>query len=102
LMSVAESGGTATIVLDLSGVCFIDAGSIGLIVTAWAAAKCRGRQLRVDGLGGMPARLFGLLGLESMVSRRTPECEAGGHAGGRYEPAGAGRWHKVGGAREAG
>ena len=71
LMRVAESGAAATIVLDMSDVRFIDAHSVGLIVTAWAAAKCRGRQLRVDGLHGMPARVFGLLGLEPLLARRT-------------------------------
>jgi anti-anti-sigma factor len=96
LMSVAESGGTAAIVLDLSEVCFIDAGSIGLIATAWAVAKSRGRQLWVDGLHGIQAQIFGLLGLESMLLRRTSQDGAGGDAGGRYEPAGAGRRRWVG------
>jgi anti-anti-sigma factor len=103
-MRVAESGAAATIVLDLSDVRFIDAHSIGVIVTAWAAAKCRGRQLRVDGLQGMPARVFGLLGLEPLLARRTCEDKAGGDARGRYERAGgvAARRLSVGGADEAG
>jgi len=104
LMRVAESGATAPIVLDLSDVRFIDAHSVGLIVTAWAAAKCQGRQLRVDGLHGITARVFGLLGLEPLLVHRTCEDKAGGDARGRYERAGGvpARRRSVGGADEAG
>src|SRR5215211_6904624 len=88
LMRVAESGGASTILLDWSDVRVIDAHSVGLIMTAWAAAKCRGRQLQVDGLHGIPARVFGLLELEPLLARRTWEDKAGGDARGRYERAG--------------
>jgi anti-sigma B factor antagonist len=71
LLRVAESGTAATVVLDMSDVRFIDAHSIGLIVGASKAAKVRGRVLQVDGLDGLPARLFRLVGLEPMLVRRT-------------------------------
>jgi anti-anti-sigma factor len=81
LLRVVESGPAATIVLDMSDVGFIDAYSVGIIVSAWKAAKARGRVLRVDGLRGLPARLFRLVGLESVLARRpggdTPEGERG-------------------------
>ena len=71
LLRVAESDTAATVVLDMSDVRFIDAHSIGLIVGASKAAKVRGRVLQVDGLDGLPARLFRLVGLEPMLVRRT-------------------------------
>jgi anti-anti-sigma factor len=84
LMRVAESGAAATIVLDLSDVRFIDAQSTGLIMSAWMAAKVRGRELCVDGLHGIPARVFGLLGVESVLARRTGDADSGGSVDGRY------------------
>ena len=71
LLNVAESGSAATVVLDMSDVRFIDAHSIGLIVGASKAAKVRGRELQVDGLDGLAARVFRLVGLEPMLVRRT-------------------------------
>ena len=71
LLRVAESDTAATVVLDMSDVRFIDAHSIGLIVSASKAAKVRGRELQVDGLDGLPARVFRLVGLEPMLVRRT-------------------------------
>jgi anti-sigma B factor antagonist len=84
LMRVAESGAAEMIVLDLSDVRFIDAHSTGLIMSAWAAAKLRGRELCVDGLHGIPARIFGLLGVESTLARRTLDADSGGNVDGRY------------------
>jgi anti-anti-sigma factor len=82
LMSVVEADAPPRVVLDMSGVRYIDAHSIGLIVGAWSAAKSRGRQLYVDGLCGIPAQLFGLLGLEPMLVRRTREAGPGGDVDG--------------------
>jgi anti-anti-sigma factor len=70
LLRLAESGPTATIVLDMSELGFIDAYGVGVIVGAWKAAKARGRVLRVDGLHGLPARVFRLAGLEPVLVRR--------------------------------
>jgi anti-anti-sigma factor len=70
LLRIAESGPAATIVLDMSEVDFIDAHCVGVIVSAWRAAKGRGRVLRVDGLQGLPARVFRLMRLEPMLARR--------------------------------
>jgi|SRR5829696_2098473 len=70
LLGVAESGPASTIVLDMSEVSFIDAYGIGVIVSAWTAAKARGRVLQVDGLHGLPARVFRLVGLEPVLVRR--------------------------------
>jgi anti-sigma B factor antagonist len=104
LMRVAETGAAATIVLDLSGVHFIDAQSTGMIVRAWAVARLRGRELCVDGLHGIPARVFGLLGVEPILVRRILEADSGGNVDGRYGGAGgiAAQRCSVGGARAAG
>jgi anti-sigma B factor antagonist len=67
LLQMAESGPAATIVLDMSELAFIDAYGVGVIVNAWKAAKARGRVLRVDGVRGLPARVFRLVGLEPML-----------------------------------
>jgi anti-sigma B factor antagonist len=82
LLSIAQSGTAATIVLDMSDVSFIDAHSLGLIVGASAAAEGRGRVLRVDGLHGLPARVFRLTGLEPMLARRGCGDTGGRKAGG--------------------
>jgi anti-anti-sigma regulatory factor len=65
----------------MSDVRFIDAHSIGLIVGASKAAKVRGRELQVDGLDGLAARVFRLVGLEPMLVRRTCGDSAEGKAG---------------------
>ena len=83
LMRAAESGPATTIVLNMSEVSFIDAYSIGVIVRAWAAARARGRVLQVDGLRGLPARLFRLVGLEPLLVRRTCADTSVGTAGDR-------------------
>ncbi|HZN75630.1 MAG TPA: STAS domain-containing protein [Micromonosporaceae bacterium] len=103
LMGVAETSAAATIVLDLSDVRFIDAHSIGVIMAAWKAATCRGRQLQVDGLHGITALIFGRLGLEPILARR-PEARDGGRgSGGRGRRAGGvARRRFVGGTHAAG
>jgi anti-anti-sigma factor len=72
LLWLAESGPAAVIVLDMSELTFIDAYSVGVIVSAQKAAKARGRVLRVDGLHGVPARVFRLVGLLEPVLARRP------------------------------
>lgn len=62
-------GAAATLVLDFSDVVLIDAHTVGVIVDARNAAESRGRLLIVEGLRGLPARVFALLGLESWLSR---------------------------------
>jgi anti-anti-sigma factor len=82
LLGVVECGSAETILLDMSGVRFIDAHSIGVIVAAWAAAKARGRVLQVEGLHGLPARVFRLVGLEPVLVRSRGVGTSDGNAGG--------------------
>lgn len=60
------SGHPDVIVVDLSEVRLIDAEIIGVIVSAHRAALARGRQLYVDGLRALPARVFAVLGLDGL------------------------------------
>ena len=80
LLRAAETDTAATIVLDMSEVSFIDAYSIGVILQVGTAAEIRGQVLQVDGLRGLPARVFRLLGLESTFGRSCQTFE--GNAGG--------------------
>jgi anti-anti-sigma factor len=81
LLRLAESGPAATIVLDMSELGFIDAHGVGVIVSAWKAAKANGRVLWVDGLHGLPARVFRLVGLEPVLVRPPATTSLKGNAG---------------------
>jgi anti-anti-sigma factor len=87
LMDAVETSDSATIVVDLSRVEFIDAHNVGVIMAAWDAARCRGRRLQVGGLHGIPALIFEVLGLE-LVVRRVEPGGGGRVAGGRAGRAG--------------
>ena len=78
LLRMAESGPAATIVLDMSELVYIDAYGIGVIVSAWKAAQAHGRVLKVEGLHGLPARVFRLVELESLLARRPDGDVSGG------------------------
>jgi anti-anti-sigma factor len=69
LATVVRSGAAARVLLDMRDVRFIDAHSIGLIVEASIAAQAGGRALQVHAPSGVPARLFQILGLGSMLVR---------------------------------
>lgn len=82
LLWLVESGPAPTIVLDMTELSFIDAYCVGLIVSAQKAAKARGRVLLVDGLHGVPARVFRLVGLlEPVLARRPCGDVSEGNAG---------------------
>jgi anti-anti-sigma factor len=102
LLQVAESGPAATIVLDMSELDFIDAYGIGTIVNAWKVAKARGRVLRVEGLRGLPARVFRLAELEPMLVRPPCRDDLKGNPGDQRRAAsGGGGGISVGGAHES-
>jgi anti-anti-sigma factor len=86
VMDVVVSSASTTIVLDFSDVTLIDAHSVGVIVAARNRAEDLGRQLEVDRLHGMPARVFALLGLHPLLAGETraaasPDGGVGGSAG---------------------
>jgi len=68
LRAAVELEGVSTIVVDFSDVTFVDAYSIGVIVSAWNEAAARGRLLRVVRLSGMAAKLFVAVGLGALCS----------------------------------
>lgn len=101
LLQVAESGPAATIVLDMSDLDFIDAYGVGIILGAWKAAKARGRVLRVEGLHGLPARVFRLAELEPVLVRRPCGDDLKGNPGDQRRAAGGGgRGIALGGAHD--
>ena len=104
LATLVESGHAAPIVLDLSDVRYIDAHSVGLIMNAWAAVRSRGGRLAVEGLRGIPAKVFDLLGLAPLVAQHSGEDTAGRGTRDRRRQThrGAERRHSDGGANEAG
>jgi anti-anti-sigma factor len=64
LVDLVESSHPPVVVVDMSEVRFLGAVAVGVIVTAHAVATARGRQLYVDGLRGIPARVFEILALD--------------------------------------
>ena len=88
LLPVVESSAAATIVLDLSGVRFVDAHTVDVIVAAWKSARGHGRQLQVAGLHGGPALVFNVLGLEPILTRPTAASDGGRITGERASRAG--------------
>lgn len=67
LFGLVESVVAGTVVLDLSELQFIGASSVEVILSARKAADARGRVLSVAGLHGISARVFEILGLDSLV-----------------------------------
>lgn len=67
LGGLVNSVTVGTVVLDMSRLDFIDVGSVRVILQGRAAAVARSRTLWVDGLHGVPARVFDVLGLESLA-----------------------------------
>jgi anti-anti-sigma factor len=88
LMGVAESSTAAVVVVDLSDVLFIDAQCAGVIMAARDAVAYRGRQLRVDGLHGVPRTVFDLLGLTPLVAGPPGSRDGGRGSDGRGRRAG--------------
>jgi anti-anti-sigma factor len=82
LLNLVELDGAAVVVLDLSELRFIDAHCVGVIMAAWEAARCRGRRLEIDGLRGIPARVFDVLGLRTLLAAGMCEDTAGEDAHG--------------------
>jgi len=66
LDDLLESNDAEVVVIDMSEVRLIDAAAIGVIVSARASAAAYGRQLYVDGLQALPARVFAILGLDCL------------------------------------
>ncbi|WP_433292408.1 STAS domain-containing protein [Actinoplanes sp. CA-030573] len=101
LMNVVESSTAGAIVIDMFGVDFIDAGTIGVIMAAWDVARTRGRRLRVDRVHGTPALAFKKLELEPILILPPDTSGRGRSAGERAGPAGAVRGRALAGRADA-
>jgi anti-anti-sigma factor len=82
LADLTDRAAAARVVLDLAGVRFIDAHSIGMIAMAAYALEQRGRTLRIRNLTCLPEKLLGVLGLEPLLLEppRGDELEGGARA----------------------
>jgi anti-anti-sigma factor len=78
LKDLVESTDGPAVLLDLTGVDFIDACCVGVILRARAHARGRHRELWVNGLRGVPAQVFDALGLRSTLELATPGDELDG------------------------
>jgi anti-anti-sigma factor len=70
LLDLANRPGPPHLIVDLSGVRYLGAGLIGIVVSAWAALNKQGRRLVLCGLDPYCARLFHTLHLESLFAIR--------------------------------
>ena len=70
LLDLANQRGPAHLIVDLSGVHYIGAALIGIVVSAWDDLKKQDRQLVLCGLNPYCARLFHTLHLESLFAIR--------------------------------
>lgn len=94
LLAAAGALVVSTVVVDMSRVSFIDAGSIGVLVATWRAARDRGRRCVVRGLAEQPARVFDVLGLDGLLR---PLPSVNGQGGGPVDvverrPDARGQW----------
>src|SRR5215470_15542272 len=58
LLGLAKQPGSPHLIVDLSGVHYLGAGFIGVVVSAWDDLKKQGRRLVLCGLSPYCARLF--------------------------------------------
>lgn len=72
LLEAARAAPASGIVVDLADVSFIDASTVGAIVSAWSRCEEAGRLMRVDGLAEQPARVFDILGLRGLLTAPRP------------------------------
>ena len=68
LLDLANRPGPPHLIVDLSGVHYLGAGFIGVLVSAWAALNKQGRRLVLCGLNPYCARLFHTLHLDRLIA----------------------------------
>ena len=68
LLDLANRPGPPHLIVDLSGVHYLGAGFIGVLVSAWAALNKQGRRLVLCGLNPYCARLFHTLHLDRLFA----------------------------------
>jgi len=65
-IDAVSDGGAARLAVDLTQVTFMDSSSLGLLVAALKHARERGGDLALVGVGGSPARVLSLTGLDQV------------------------------------
>jgi stage II sporulation protein AA (anti-sigma F factor antagonist) len=68
LLDLANQPGSPHLIIDLSGVCYLGAGLIGVVVYAWDRLKKQGQRLVLCGLNPDCARLFHTLNLDRLFA----------------------------------
>jgi anti-anti-sigma factor len=68
LLGLANQPGPPHLIIDLSGVHYLGAGLIGIVVSAWDELKKQGRRLVLCGLNPYCARLFHTLHLDRLIA----------------------------------
>lgn len=64
--------GCTSLVVDLSGVVFIDSSGLGVLISALRRARERGGSVSVVGANEDVARLFGITGLDGLFGMGEP------------------------------
>src|SRR5262249_29763506 len=75
LVGLAIQPCAAHLIIDLSGVHYVGAGLIGIVVSAWDELKKQGRRLVLCGLNSYCSRLFHTLHLDRLFAIR-PSLQA--------------------------
>jgi anti-anti-sigma factor len=71
LLGFANQPGPSYLIVDLSGVHYLGAGFIGIVVSAWAELKKQGRRLVLCGLNPFCVQLFHTLNLDRLFAIRS-------------------------------
>ena len=72
----ASEGGTRTILLNFSGLEYMNSGGIGLLVTLLIRARRQGQKLLAMGLSEHYRQIFSLTRLDEAIGIYTSEAEA--------------------------
>jgi anti-anti-sigma factor len=75
LLGLANKPGPRSVIVDLSGVHYLGAGFVGIVVAAWDELKKQDRRLVLCGLNPYCARLFHTLHLDRLLAIR-PTAQA--------------------------
>jgi anti-sigma B factor antagonist len=75
ILDLTESTETKQLVLQMSGVSYMDSTGIGVIIAGYKSAKKNGSSLIVQGLSSRVKRLFDITGLSEIVEVKKLEEE---------------------------
>jgi anti-anti-sigma factor len=81
LLGLASQPGPPHLLVDLSGVHYLGAGLVGVVVSAWDELRKRGRRLVLCGLAPPCARLFRTLHLDKLFAIHPTRQAALGEVG---------------------